>query len=534
MEQGRITAIAVDDEVNPRKLLQVLLDWHSLGIEFVGEAANGNEALDLIDALRPNIVFTDINMPYMDGLELAKQVRERDPFIKVVILTAYPEFEYAKQSVKIGVHDFLLKPLQPDVLRKLAVDLKDVIEKEAVHWNEYRKIQTELLENTLELKEKFLMDLLVGTSSNGEQLNRRFDYFFGESLRSRCSVAVLDFQSEPNVEEERRLNLSMGCKRAVEFLVHEREGIHVLQDNGGRVVMIGWDKAIELESLGEQAIRVIKDKLNCLATVGVGGVCDNLPMVKKSYKEALEALRYGKLFGGDQVISFGEDIRLVNYSTDLKLSDTEEIIFFIKTGLKDQAVKSIDKLFHSLAPADGTANEHMYSLGVHFISMLNLAMSELGFTQLRSNLLNGALYNRMFGCRTIGELSQLLSKLAEDAADYVQGTRMKKTNQIVHDILSYLTDEFRNPDVSLSSVSQKFHLNSSYLSRIFKQEMGQGFTDYLLKLRIDEAVNLMNETDWKAYQIAEKVGIKDPYYFSHRFKKVTGVSIQEYKRTSQK
>ncbi|MDQ0897625.1 response regulator [Paenibacillus sp. V4I7] len=534
MEQGRITAIAVDDEVNPRKLLQVLLDWHSLGIEFIGEASNGNEALDLIDAVRPNIVFTDINMPYMDGLELAKQVRERDPFIKVVILTAYPEFEYAKQSVKIGVHDFLLKPLQPDVLRKLAVDLKEVIEKETVHWNEYRKIQTELLENTLELKEKFLMDLLVGTSSNGEQLNRRFDYFFGESLRSCFSVAILDFQSEPNVEEERRLNLSMGCKRAVEFLVHEREGIHVLQDNGGRVVMISWDKAIELESLGEQAIRIIKDKLGCQATVGVGGVCNNLPMVKKSYKEALEALRYGKLFGGDQVISFGEDIRLVNYSTDLKQSDTEEIIFFIKTGLKDQAVKSIDKLFQSLEPSDGTANEHMYSLGVHFISMLNLAMSELGFTQLRSNLLNGALYNRMFGCRTTSDLSQFLSKLAEDTADYVQGTRMKKTNQIVRDILAYLTDEFRNPEVSLGSVSQKFHLNSSYLSRIFKQEIGQGFTDYLLKLRIDEAVKLMNEADWKAYQIAEKVGIKDPYYFSHRFKKVTGVSIQEYKRTSQK
>jgi two-component system response regulator YesN len=101
-------------------------------------------------------------------------------------------------------------------------------------------------------------------------------------------------------------------------------------------------------------------------------------------------------------------------------------------------------------------------------------------------------------------------------------------------VLAYLMEGFRSPEVSLGSVSQKFHLNSSYLSRIFKQETGQGFTDYLLKLRIDEAVKLMNETDWKAYQIAEKVGISDPYYFSHRFKKVTGFSIQEYKRAAQK
>lgn len=533
MEKGRITAIVVDDEVNTRKLLQILLDWNSLGIEFIGEAANGNEALDLIDALKPNIVFTDINMPYMDGLELARLAREKDPFIKVVIITAYPEFEYAKQSVRIGVHDFLLKPIQPDVLRKLAFELKEAIEKETAHWNEYRIIKTELLENTLELKEKFLLDLLMGTS-NLDQLNRRFEYFFGEPFHTCCSVAVLDVHAEPNGEEEKNLILSMGCKRVVEILVHEREGINVFHDNSGRVVIVSWGTAIELELIGEQAIRATKDRIGCQTTVGVGSVYDKLDRVKDSYKEALEALRYGKLYGGGQVISFGEDIRLVDSAMDLKLTEMEEIIFFIKTGIKEQAVHSIDKLFLSLASTRGATIEQAYSLGVHFLSLLILAITELGFSQMRTNLLNGALYNRMFGCQTFSELKLLLSELAEEAADSIKGTRNKKTSRIIDEVLAYLTEEFRNSEVSLTAVSQRFHLNSSYLSRIFKQETGQGFTDYLLKLRIDEAVTLMNETDWKAYQIAEKVGIKDPYYFSHRFKKVTGVSIQEYKRTSQK
>ncbi|MBD0380928.1 response regulator [Paenibacillus sedimenti] len=533
MENGRITAIAVDDEVNPRKLLQVLLDWNSLGIEFIGEAANGNEALDLIDPLKPNIVFTDINMPYMDGLELARLVREKDPFIKVVILTAYPEFEYAKQSVRIGVHDFLLKPIQPDVLGKLAFDLKEAIEKETAHWNEYRKIKTELLENTFELKEKFLLDLLVGTSSL-EQLNRRYEYFFGEPFQTCCSVAVLDVHAEPNGGEEKNLILSIGCKRVVEILVHEREGVNVFHDNSGRVVIVNWGAAIEPEPIGEQAIRAIKDKMGYQTTVGVGSVYDKLNQVKNSYKEALEALRYGKFYGGGHVISFGEDIRLVDSAMDLKLTEMEEIIFFIKTGIKEQAVHAIDKLFLSLATTRGATIEQAYSLGVHFLSLLLLAMSELGFSQMRTDLLNDGLYNRMFGCQTFNELSLLLSELAKEAADNIKGTRNKKTSRIIDEVLTYLAEEFRNPEVSLGSVSQKFHLNSSYLSRIFKQEMGQSFTDYLLKLRIDEAVKLMNETDWKAYQIAERVGIMDPYYFSHRFKKVTGVSIQEYKRTSQK
>jgi two-component system response regulator YesN len=345
---------------------------------------------------------------------------------------------------------------------------------------------------------------------------------------------VLDVHAEPNGEDEKNLILSMGCKRLVEIIVHERKGINVFHDNSGRVVIVSWDAAIEPAPIGEQAIRAIKDKMSYQTTVGVGSVYNKLDRVKDSYKEALEALRYGKLYGGGQVISFGEDIRLVDSAMDLKLTEMEEIIFFIKTGIKEQAVHSIDKLFLSLASTRGATIEQAYSLGVQFLSLLILAMSELGFSQLRTDLLNGALYNRMFGCRTFSELRLLLSELAEEAADYIKGSRIKKTSRIIDEVHAYLMEEFRNPEVSLTSVSQKFHLNSSYLSRIFKQEMGQGFTDYLLKLRIDEAITLMNETDWRAYQIAEKVGITDPYYFSHRFKKVTGVSIQEYKRTSQK
>jgi two-component system response regulator YesN len=533
MEKGRITAIVVDDELNARKLLQVLLDWNSLGIEFIGDATNGNEALDLIDAVRPDIVFTDINMPYMDGLELARQIKERDPFIKVVILTAYPEFEYAKQSVKIGAHDFLLKPIQPDVLKKLVVDLKAEIEKETAHWNEYHKMQTELLKNTNELKEKFMMDLLVGTS-NPEQLERRFEYFFGGHFHSFCSVAVLDVHTELEREEEKRLLISMGCKRVVEILLYEREGVNVFHDNSGRVVIISWSPTNELELTCEQSIRAIKEKLNYQSSAGVGSVYNKLNRMKESYREALEALRYGKLAGGGQVISFREDIRFAEYVLDLRLNEMDEIAFFIKAGIKEQAVQSIDKLFLSIASTRGATIEQAFSIGIHLISLLTIALSELGLSQMRSDLLNSALYNRIFGCRTFSELSHLLSDLANETADYIKGTRSKKTIQIIGEIIAYLSVDFCNPAVSLGSVSQKFHLNPSYLSRIFKQEMELSFTNYILNLRIDAAVKLMNESDWKAYQIAEKVGITDSYYFSHCFKKVMGVSIQEYKRNSQK
>lgn len=393
-------------------------------------------------------------------------------------------------------------------------------------------MKTELLENTRELKEKFLMDMLVG-NSNLEQLNRRFEYFYGMPSPSSCYVAVLDVYFELGGEEEKSLILGMGCMLLVEILVQRREGINVVQDNSGRVVILSWEAANELELIGEQSIRAIKEKLGYDATVGIESAYDSLIRVNDSYREALEALRYGKLVAGGQVISFGEDIRISDYTMDLRRSEMEEIVFYAKTGMKEQAVHAIDSLFRSLASTRGATLEQAYSFGIHLLSLLIHAMLDLGFIQLRSDLMNGTLYNRIFGCRTVGDLSQLLTQLSEDAADYVKGIRIKRTNRITNAVIAHLSEEFRNPEISLRTVSQKFHLNSSYLSRIFKQEMVQSLTDFLLKLRIDEAVRLLNETDMKAYQIAEKVRIKDPYYFSHRFKKVIGVSVQEYKRSSQ-
>ncbi|UUZ80461.1 response regulator [Paenibacillus sp. P26] len=352
MEARKVKAIVVDDEFNARRLLPVLIDWPSIGYEFVGEASNGNEALDLIDALRPDVVFTDINMPYMDGLELSKLVKERDPLTKIVIMTAYPEFEYAQTSIHLGVNDFLLKPLQPEIVATVANDLKARIEQETAHWNEYRLMQQRLQEHHESLKEKFLNDLLAGASSV-EALSQRYRYFFGQLSFEFCTLAVLEPQSEMNKNEEDRLLLALGGKRLLETLLQNRQDLVIFQDNNGRIVLLSWSRNTDLAFIGEQCIRTIKDKLEVKASVGVGGEYTDLSRVKDSYREALEALRYAKLTGGDQVISFEEDIRFMSGTWDLQLSEIEEIIFYIKTGVEDQAVQAIDRIFLKLSSTRG-------------------------------------------------------------------------------------------------------------------------------------------------------------------------------------
>lgn len=529
MTDKKIKMIVVDDEPNARRLMPVIIDWASLGYEYAGEASNGNEALDLIEAVRPDVVFTDINMPYMDGLEVAGRIAERDPLMKIVILTAYPEFEYAKRSVQIGVSDFLLKPLNPAEVGKLAVKLREGIERETAHWNEYLDLKDQLRRSNEQLKEKFLNELLSGTT-DPEQLGSRYAYFFAEPFGSYCSVAVLEGCKEASAGEEDRLLFGMACRRVLEAMLQNREEILVFQDNGGRIVLLNRDPSTDLAYVGEQGIRAIRDKLNRCANVGVGSECFELSLVKESYKEALEALRYGRLTGEGQVISFGEDLRLTDGLWNLEMSGLDEALFFIKAGLSDQAAQAVESKFQALSALRSARIEQAQALAIQFLSMLAYELSELGLVRFRPNRLDSGLYHRIFGAETLAEMNSLLSELVREAAEFVHNNRSGKKNRIIDEVKEYLAREIPNPELGLASASRHFNLNPSYLSRIFKQETGSTFTDYLLKIRMESAVKLLNETDWKAYQIAEKVGIKDPYYFSHCFKRVVGVTIQEYKK----
>ncbi|MFC5469087.1 response regulator [Cohnella suwonensis] len=144
-----IKAIVVDDEDNARNLVPIIVDWHSLGYEFVGEATSGSEALELIEAVRPDVVFTDINMPFMDGLELSRLIKIRHPLVKIVIITAHPEFEYAKKSLQIGVQSFILKPLEAEEVERVALEIKQNLHEEATRWNEYQQLQEQLKENAV-------------------------------------------------------------------------------------------------------------------------------------------------------------------------------------------------------------------------------------------------------------------------------------------------------------------------------------------------------------------------------------------------
>lgn len=212
-----LKVLIVDDEHLVRNLLKKCIDWNEIGYEIVGEASNAHEALDLVDALRPDLIFTDIYMPFMDGLEFGKLVFEKYSNIKIVVLTGYEEFEYAKKSIKIGIADFLLKPINDDEIRRVALTMKEKIEAERNHRAEYDRMKKQLEENLPYLREK-LLNKLIQNGMEDVDIHQELEYFHISLNPTFVQVAVIEAtlsDVSSNSGEEERIVLNMQCQELV-------------------------------------------------------------------------------------------------------------------------------------------------------------------------------------------------------------------------------------------------------------------------------------------------------------------------------
>ncbi|MFC5469088.1 helix-turn-helix domain-containing protein [Cohnella suwonensis] len=373
-------------------------------------------------------------------------------------------------------------------------------------------------------------ELLSGLLEPG-QLEQRYEYYFPEQSGRQFTVMVMEPESPTGTDEEHRLLLAMRCKRFIDFALEGENGIEIFHDNSQRIVLLCREGGKDLSGLCEQIAQSIRDKLNCGLAIGVGSTYVGHERIKQTYKESLEALRYGKLKGSG-IVFFNDDIRFEDQSLDIRMSGIEEAVFFIKTGIADKAIQAIDKLFLELSAAKGISVERARLVAVQFISALLNALDEMGIGSENNQRPFGILpYKRIFELDGLQAMKSSVIEIAEDAIARINNARSRRTNRIMEEVKALIHEEINQPELSLASVSRRFHMNPSYFSRVFKQDAGVSFSDYLFKIRMEKAMKLLNETDSKAYQIAEQIGIKDPFYFSHCFKKFTGMSIQEYKKS---
>jgi two-component system response regulator YesN len=524
-----LNVLLIDDERLIRDLLRRCISWSEMRMRIVGEAGTAEEALELVDRLVPDIIFTDICMPAMDGIEFSRQVLLKYPFIKIVIVTGYDEFDYAKRSIKAGVSDFILKPIDDEEISRVLKNLKNRIRVEKAQQDEYRRVKKQLEENLPYLRERFLNELLINKITEA-QFYKQLGYYQIEVQSSFYQAAVVEMVFSGNdVGEEERLMLRFRVMEQIKVMMKDEKCYQFFFDPNQRIVVL-YNGALEQEMLGccEHIQNTILKQYPISFGVGIGtSRCSN--EIRDTYREACEALKYQILLGKNQIICFAD----INLETSAQSNFQDESLdmfsFYLKAGLELQALESLKDLYRMNDENKTCDIETIRVAAVHVIAIIFKVLAEAGanIAEIREDTSDP--YAVVFRMDTYPEVKIFLENLTRQTIQTIQLLRNRKANKAVKEIESYLIQHYADPELSLADVAKAHFLNPSYLSRIFKQNNGQTFVEYLTRIRMEKAIRLLTETNLKAYEIAERVGITNPYYFSICFKKFTGKSVHEYK-----
>jgi two-component system response regulator YesN len=514
----------VEDEIITREGIRDNVAWQANGFEFCGEAADGEIALPLLRTVQPDVLITDIKMPFMDGLQLSKIVRERMPWVKIVILSGHDEFEYAQQAINLGVTDYLLKPVTVQKLQNVLQKLTVQLDQERKEQYNLKKLQEQVEENRAILCERLLFKLVVGAVSPPEAIEK--GQMLGLNFIARHYLVLilkieLGDRSEPYDHDEYQQ-----VQQAVIALTEKNPDIFVLKRDCGDLVLImkgGTPEYLEEERdvlLDEIRQEIAKTRYQL--TVGVGSSKNQLAAISQSFVEALVNIQNptGEIRSGLN--------RAVEQAELLKV-EKSAVENYLRSGAKNK----FDEFFQSyLGPLGDTALKSNLIRNYIFVDVV-LAIAKLvndlgGDVDKVIPELN-SIEMLMSNIKSMEQLREQIYKILSSALAYRDSQPNDHYKSLIHQTLEYLERHYTDPELSLNEMAAQANLSASHFSVVFSQETGRTFKEYLTEIRINKAKELLRMTALRSADIAYQVGYNDPHYFSTVFKKHTGLSPIEFR-----
>lgn len=517
----KIKVLLVDDEKLERVLIRKGFPWEEKGFEIIGEASCGEDALEFVNYRKPDIVITDISMPRMDGLALAEEIMKVHPLCHIVIVTGYREFDYARRAIKIGVMDFLLKPVSMRDLKEVIGKIEREIEQEKSKREAVEELKKNILANQDIVRESFFQRLIVGRISM-EEATRRLLAFDCGGLLEHCICANIHLVKS---EDKRVLTEKQDC---VLRKIAERNPenmvcfIHYMQNI--ILLFMEWqmDKVVDYCTKLQETL---KDS-DVVCTIGVSRKKSGFEGIAKAYEESEKAISAFIFLGRAQVITYQQYDDIVREEPGKNEMDWGKLLFSVENGLEDKMQECVKSYLQIISKYKDLELRRL--LAMNFLAKAgdSLAKYKKSMIQLVEE---EELYNEIFRVNSMNEMEHFLLKHLRIICEYHQKKRGKKGNRVVEEAMKYIDEHLYDMDLSLKVVAAQIYSNESYLSRIFKREIGISLIEYITQNRIEESMRLLKSTDLKAYEIADKIGFKNSHYFSICFKKISGVTIKEFR-----
>ena len=525
----------VEDEFVVREGIKNNIDWKSYGYEFCGEASDGELAFSMIQKLKPDIVITDIRMPFMDGLELSRLIKKELPRTEIIILSGYAEFEYAKEAIKIGVAQYLSKPINSEELLKevdaLAVKIEEKRQEEKIR----ERYMQEVEENFREERKELFRCLATGTKSAAELLEMA-DRLNIDLSSAWYNIVLFKASSMKHTDSEYSNSL-VEIAEKMEKLDDKAAILTFDRNFEGKALLFKASSLEELEQIQEKYLGRMKDVLMCYKHIryfgGIGVPVNRLSELPLSFEKASHAFAHRYLVKESSILNSADleqGVYLKQETFDISDVDTKQIDRgrireFLKVGNKEEAVYFVDEFFKGMNTNAMNSNlfrqyitMDAYFGCVDFLGSLQISKEEIEPYDYAQN----ALQNKQDAMDYILKIIQKTVELREKAADNRYG-------DIVDRVKKYIEENYGNEELTLNMLASHVNFSPNHLSMVFSQQTGQTFSKYLTDYRMNKAKELLRCTGKRSSEIGLEVGYKDPHYFSYLFKKTQGMTPTQYR-----
>lgn len=537
-----IKVFLVEDEVVIRNGIKKGINWEQEGFIFTGEASDGEVAYPLIKKARPDILITDIKMPFMNGLELSRMLKKEFPDMKILILSGYNEFDYAKQAITIGVTDYLLKPISAEQLLEEIKKVAVTIQKEREERELLKKYEENMQENLEYEKYEFLTRILAHRLSVTETLEegKRLDMDLSAPLYNMILLKVSSTSDGKEVQEQ-----LIEVYSDVEKYLEEQNGIYYFRRGiEGWVLLCLSETEEQMNRKIELLERGIKEIIDAYSSKieyfgGIGTPISRLRDLKESFSEAERVFAYRYLKEWNQMIGckeFSEGAAAIKEDETLNLKtlsvdnlDRKVTEGFLKTGLKGEVTHFVDDYFESLGKnnVQSLLFRQYVTMDVYLSAVTMLEQLGYGSEELVKRCGDFQTMEAVFA--TVDKTKEYLKEVLEAAINLREAVSKQKYNTLLADAKSYIEKNYDNESISLNTVAASVNLSPSHFSTIFSQEMGQTFIEFLTQVRMEKAKELLRTSSMKTTEIAFAVGYKDSHYFSYLFKKTQKCTPREFR-----
>jgi two-component system response regulator YesN len=532
MQSSLYSFVLVDDEPEIREGIRDTIPWEELGFRFAGSCANGNEALELAERCPPDVLMTDINMPFMDGLALSERLGSVAPATRIIIISGFDDFEYARRALQLQVYDYIVKPITPGEFKDTLRKIKQTLDDERAARHDLERIRKQLDDSLPLMKERFLNALVQGRLKP-EAVTERLRYFDLPipTANSAWQCMALDFVRRKSGED---FDIELLSERnLLEKDLQNRLSFVIFQDGNDRLVVLAWaGQAASLYREGLKAAEAMRRGLLNAGledmVIGVGEAVAEFGNLQQSYTDAVRALQQALLRGKTGVNAFRELGTTIGNERFSRPVWGRTIASALRVCNLDECCTHINAMTEFFRSRSFSMDEYHSTLRLALAAILQ-SLEDLEIPASEIFAPDTDPFAQLGQFKSLDEAGSWFRQLVERIIAFAGARQENFAETKVREALEYLETHFADPDLSMQTLCKDLYISTSYLSANLKRYHDKTFVEHLTDIRIRKAKELLRTTNLKTYEIAEKTGYRDAHYFSLSFRKVASCTPTEFR-----